>query len=91
MVTWAQVQEVWEDLQDLMVEIAADLEIEERAHWIEQESITLQKLQEAGIEFIEFSPDVAERYLALTDAANWESVKKLVPDLYPKYREMLTK
>ncbi len=48
-------------------------------------------LKEAGMTFVEFSPEDTKKYIALADSSGWEGLLKKAPDYGPKLRKALSK
>jgi TRAP-type C4-dicarboxylate transport system substrate-binding protein len=84
--------EIPADLQDMVAEIMLELE-EETVEILKagaQENIRL--LKDEGMEMIEFSPAVAERFLEVSLDAQWAAIEEKVdPSVVSKLKKMLNK
>lgn len=80
-------------LQDLMMECQIELERDTPPLVDELCNEYKDKMKAAGIEFIEFSPEVEEWYYDCAIRGAWEAdaVKRYPADVVAKLREMLTK
>jgi len=79
------------DMQNLIIEVFKQ---EERA--VVQRDYTRiedsrKKLKEAGMIFIEFSPEDTKRYIDLSQSSGWEGLLKRAGEYGPKLREAQTK
>jgi len=79
-------------LQDLMIDIGAEIGPEQEAYFIADENKYRQQVIDAGIEPITLSPEDAEWYLGLANDIVWQQVKAEVsPENYLRLRELLLK
>jgi len=79
-------------LQELMDEVAAEIEPEWRKYIDELNDGQLKVCVEGGMEVIELPPDAAKEYLDICNRVLWEEVEPLVsPETYAKLRQMLIK
>ncbi len=84
--TWNQLPEQMRKLlTDISIEVERDYPPIQSA-FIEQ---SLQKMKDAGIEFIKFSPDEREHFVNLFYEAEWEAMLNKYPEVAPRARKML--
>lgn len=79
-------------VQDKMINITAEYEREMEAGFEEIIQGERQKMRDAGMEFIKFSPADAEWYVDLAFSAAWEQTKeKVSSEIHTHLKELLTK
>ncbi len=79
-------------LQDVMVDSMSKFENDFPAiYYREMKNPAREKMKQAGMEFIKFSPDEAKKYYETYKNATWGAELKAHPDIAPKLKELLTK
>ncbi|MFC2013937.1 TRAP transporter substrate-binding protein DctP [Chloroflexota bacterium] len=79
------------DLQKLLQEVMYEMEDEHEAFFLAEKEKEDTVMQEAGVEFIEFSPADAKWYVDTANEAYWElTAKSVSPEVYNKLRSLLT-
>lgn len=78
-------------LQDLMLDIMIEMEPEAVAYFDELNKTERQKLVDAGMEFIEFSPSDAKWYVDTAYRVAWEKVAEISPEYATRLKELSEK
>ncbi len=78
-------------LQDIFIEAAAKTERELAVHFAEITKEERQKMLDAGMEFVKFSPADAEWYVETAYRAKWAEILKTSPEYGPRLKEFFTK
>ena len=80
------------ELQDLMIEVAIEIEPEVVAFFGEKSRQHRKKMMDTGVKFVKFSPKDAKAYLGVMNNAAWEEYKTIVsPETYAQARKLLLK
>jgi TRAP-type C4-dicarboxylate transport system substrate-binding protein len=92
--TWIMNLDKWnglpEHLQDLMLDTYLEME-DEIARMEKAESLkNIQLMKDAGIEFIKFSPEDSEWFIETIYRAEWERLCEEMPEVGPKFKELLS-
>ncbi len=85
--TWSRVPE---NLQNLMTEVAIEVEQDYPSIVAESEAREWQVMQEAGVEAITFSPADAEWYIEACYRGEWEKYMEKSPEVASIMKEMLS-
>lgn len=87
--TWNRIPQY---LQDLIIDVHAEVEIERAAYQIEKEELDKQTIIDAGLQVVTFAPEQAEEYMALAREVDWDTAReKVSPETYGKLKNFLTK
>jgi TRAP-type C4-dicarboxylate transport system substrate-binding protein len=78
-------------LQQLMVDVMAEMEPEIGTYYKNSFEGTMKKLKDYGMKFVKFSPADAKRFDEEVARAKWESILKGSPENIAKIRKMITK
>ncbi len=78
-------------LQDLMIDVMAEYEPVMAEYHVKVEKELLQRVQDEGIEPIEFSPADAKWYSEAVTKLKWADLMDKSPELGPRIKEMITK
>jgi len=82
-------------LPDHLQKALTDLMKEEEHVVIERDRANAKKerqlLKQAGMEFVEFSPEDTKKYIELADSSGWEGLLKKAGEYGPKLRKTLSK
>jgi TRAP-type C4-dicarboxylate transport system substrate-binding protein len=86
--------DTWERLsqsqRDLLMDVQKQFEPKLAAHFVQAAETERQKMRDAGMEFIKFSPADAKWYTDLGYNVKWEQLKKGVsPEVYTKLRKLV--
>lgn len=84
--SWNRLPKQW---QDLLAEVGKEIDSELWDFYAKVREEERQKVQDAGVEFLKFSPEDGDRYRAIAMSAGWEALKKAVdPAVYAKLRKL---
>jgi len=88
--------DVWnqlpKDVQDLMIDVQIKVEPEIWDYFGDTLSKDLKKLQDEGMEFVEWSPADTKWFLDTADKAAWEEIEENIgPEMTAKLRSLTTK
>jgi len=78
------------DLQDLMIEVYAEMERDWDQKWVDLNAENLQVLRDYGTEFIEFSPEDGKWYVDTANEALGGRLLGLAPETAPALLELIT-
>ncbi len=78
-------------LQDLLIKTVDDIGPQLEPGYQEQRSNDRQVMQDAGVSFVWFSGEDAEKYVNTAYDAEWEDIIKKYPEIGTKLRELLSK
>ena len=78
-------------LQDIVLEAQLQIEREYPSIWTQHEANERQKLIDAGVQPVKFSPSDAEWYSKTALDSGWASELAKHPDVSPKLKDLLTK
>ncbi len=78
-------------LQNLLTEVAIEVERDYPAIGTEYINSGFQKMEEAGLEIIEFSPSDADWFVNLFYEAEWEKLRSMHPEVAARAWEILNK
>lgn len=77
------------NLQDLLTQALIDTQNEWQNEYIAQNEQDREDIRNAGIEFVKFPPDEAEKFVETAFEAEWEDMIKRYPDIGAKLKELL--
>jgi TRAP-type C4-dicarboxylate transport system substrate-binding protein len=78
------------DMQDLLTEVAIELENETPALAQERLSAERKRLIDMGMQFIKFPPAEAKKFLQIIDDGTWEGIIQSTPEWGPKLRKLVS-
>ena len=85
----------WNRLPQHLQKLLLDVHHEVEAEWLPKKELlypeAYQKMRDAGMEFIKFSPEDAEYYTNLAYEALWDELMEKYPDMTPKFRDIMAK
>jgi len=77
------------NLQDLLTQALIDTQNEFQNEYIAQNEQDREDIRNAGIEFVKFPPDEAEKFVNTAFEAEWEDMIQKYPDIGAKLKELL--
>lgn len=77
--------------QEAVHQATGDFEREVAAHFRRREAAERRELEQQGVTFVRFDPEVAAEFSDMADEAIWTLLDEQTPDLVPEIRRLVTR